>query len=284
MSSFICLGDFGTGNDIQLSVSKLIENLDKNIKCKFIIGLGDNIYPSGIKNVKDKKLETNFEKPYDNIPKRIQFYNCLGNHDYLGSVKSQIKYTNYSDRWVLPSNYYYFFKKINNTPINFFAIDTNLYNEIDRKKDVIKQEEWLISRLNNNNNSWNIVFGHHPWKSSGSHGNCNEDLDEFYNKISNTGNVDMILSGHDHDQQHFYIPNKPHLFISGTGGDVRPLDKYIRKMKSNRYLQYYTEQPGCLQIIPRIDMITINIWVTDSKENHKIAYTVTIEKRKNLNL
>ena len=108
MSSFICLGDFGTGNDIQLSVSKLIENLDKNIKCKFIIGLGDNIYPSGIKNVKDKKLETNFEKPYDNIPKRIQFYNCLGNHDYLGSVKSQIKYTDYSDRWVLPSNYYYF--------------------------------------------------------------------------------------------------------------------------------------------------------------------------------
>ena len=43
-------------------------------------------------------------------------------------------------------------------------------------------------------------------------------------------------------------------------------------MKSTRYLQYYTEQPGCLQIIPRIDMITINIWVTDSKENHKINY------------
>ena len=94
MTSIICVGDFGTGEEDQYNVSKLIEYLDTKSLCNFVIGLGDNIYPGGVRSVKDSQFKTKFEEPYKNLPERIKFYNCLGNHDYMGNTKSQIKYTN----------------------------------------------------------------------------------------------------------------------------------------------------------------------------------------------
>lgn len=279
MTSIICVGDFGTGEEDQYNVSKLIEYLDTKSLCNFVIGLGDNIYPGGVRNVKDSQFKTKFEEPYKNLPERIKFYNCLGNHDYMGNTKSQIKYTDLSDRWILLDNYYCFFSKINDVTVDFFAIDTNLYQDTSiNKKERDEQEKWLLKQLKTSNKRWKVVFGHHPWKSSGAHGDCNDLLDEFYNKIADTNKVDIILSGHDHDQQHLYIPNKPHLFISGTGGKTRFLDKYIRFLKSNEYLKYYSEKPGCLQIIPSKNNLEVNIWGTDKKENHEKAYTFSIEK------
>ena len=210
--------------------------------------------------------------------KRLKFYNCLGNHDYHGYTKSQIKYTNYSDRWILLNNHYCFYRKIIDISFDFFAIDTNLYDYYNKEKEIEEQESWLLKQLKNSNKKWKVVFGHHPWKSSGSHGNCCHELDKFYNKICDTEKVDIILSGHDHDQQHLYIPNKQHLFISGTGGKTRHLDKYIRYLKSNSYLQYYTEKTGCLQVVPEDDSLIVNIWVTDDENNHGIAYSVKINK------
>ena len=281
MTSFICVGDFGTGEEDQYNVSKLIEDLDKKNLCNFVIGLGDNIYPSGVSSVKDSQFKTKFEEPYKNLPERLKFYNCLGNHDYKGKVKSQIKYTNDSERWILLDNYYCFYSKINDISFDFFAIDTNLYQEefSHKKKEQLEQEKWLLKQLKTSNKKWKVVFGHHPWKSSGSHGDCNDLLDEFYNKIADTNKVDIILSGHDHDQQHLYIPNKPHLFISGTGGKTSFLDEHIRFLKSNEYLKYYTEKPGCLQIIPDKDSLNVNIWITNSEQEHEKAYSFCIEKK-----
>ena len=276
MTSFICVGDFGTGETDQYNVSKLIEYLDKENTCELIIGLGDNIYPDGVKNVKDTKFKTKFEEPYKNLPKRLKFYNCLGNHDYHGNTKSQIKYTNYSDRWILLNNHYCFYRKINDISFDFFAIDTNLYDYYNKEKEIEEQESWLLKQLKNSNKKWKVVFGHHPWKSSGSHGNCCHELDKFYNKISDSGKVDIILSGHDHDQQHLYIPNKQHLFISGTGGKTRKCEE---RENHTKYLKFFTEKLGCLQIIPTEKTLEINIYTTNSNENHKNEYSFTIHKK-----
>ena len=128
MTSILCIGDFGTGNQGQYIVADLLKHLIKKHKCKFILGLGDNIYPDGVSNTQDPQFFEKFEKPYLDLPEHIKFYHVLGNHDYHIKVSpiNQIKYMQISNRWVMPHNFYCFRKKINKVHVEFIGIDTNL--------------------------------------------------------------------------------------------------------------------------------------------------------------
>tara|TARA_Y100000590_G_scaffold98485_3_gene112076 strand:+ start:15795 stop:16604 length:810 start_codon:yes stop_codon:yes gene_type:complete len=267
--SIICIGDFGMGNDNQIRVSKLLKKLISNYSTKLVLGLGDNIYPDGIQSVDDKKLISQFEEPYRNLPKGIKFYNVLGNHDYHGKVKPQIDYTNISDRWILYNNWYHFEKKINNQLIHFYAIDTNFDKLSDKMKK--KQESEILDALEKSKAKWNIVYGHHPFKSTGYHGNSSSDLELFYKKLIATNKVDIILSGHDHDQQHLYIPDLPHLIVSGTGSDTRKVASIFR---STFDLLFYSEELGCGVLIFDKDKINIKFFNVDGEE----LYSYTINK------
>ena len=82
MTSILFLGDYGTGKKGQYEVANLLEKLIKKYKCKFILGLGDNISPDGVKSIKDQQFIDKFEIPYSNLPDNIKFFNVLGNNDY----------------------------------------------------------------------------------------------------------------------------------------------------------------------------------------------------------
>ena len=75
MSSTICIGDFGSGQEIQYRVAQLIKYLNNRLPCELVLGLGDNIYPTGVKSVNDENFITKFEKPYSILPEHIKFYN-----------------------------------------------------------------------------------------------------------------------------------------------------------------------------------------------------------------
>ena len=112
----------GKGGKEQKRVSKLIESLMNKYKISFVTGLGDNIYPSGCKSIKDSQFKSKFEKPYSNLPNKIPWYMILGNHDYgydykidsinklLDNSQSQLDYHTYSVekglKWRMPSQYY----------------------------------------------------------------------------------------------------------------------------------------------------------------------------------
>ena len=116
--NFMIIGDFGTGDIHQIKVADSMINLIKNNDIKFICGLGDSIYDSGVKSIKDKKFKTHFENPYKDI--KLKFYHCLGNHDY-GDIynskvipknyKYQIEYSKISKKWVLPKRYKFRFNE-----------------------------------------------------------------------------------------------------------------------------------------------------------------------------
>ena len=118
MTSILCIGDFGTGTPGQYKVSILLKYLINKYKCKFILGLGNNINPDGVSSVKDQQFLEKFEIPYIDLPDNIKFYNVLGNNDYhiKTSPLNEIKYTNVSNRWVMPHNFYCFRKKFNKVP------------------------------------------------------------------------------------------------------------------------------------------------------------------------
>ena len=54
--SIICMGDFGSGEDDQFTVAKLVETLIKKYDTKLILGLGDNFYPNGVTSIYDDKI------------------------------------------------------------------------------------------------------------------------------------------------------------------------------------------------------------------------------------
>ena len=260
--SIICMGDFGSGEDDQFTVAKLVETLIKKYDTKLILGLGDNFYPNGVTSIYDDKFLDQFELPYSNLPKAVKFYNVLGNHDYKGKIQPQIDYTQISKRWIMNNNWYYFNKTINKNTVRFYAIDTNLENLSEKMK--MEQREGLIKSIKNSSAKWNILYGHHPYRSTGYHGNCSQELESFYNELINTGKIDIIISGHDHDQQLISIPDKPTMIVSGTGSSYRAVPKKFRKV--NPDLKFYSEALGCCVLDFRLDTLTVRFFDDFARE------------------
>ena len=263
--SIICIGDFGNGGPQQYNVANLINQVIKQKKTQFILGLGDNIYPFGVKSQNDSQFIDKFEKPYESLPDYINFYNVLGNHDYFGNVQAQIEYQNLSKRWIMPNKYYYFEKILNDVRVEFYAIDTNLYSSKYLLEEAVEQESYLLNKLKESpdDNCWRIIFGHHPWRSTGFHGHCNVLLESFLDKMHQTKKIDLYISGHDHDNQHISIPDKPHMLISGTGAKTRYIPKTYRDLKSyyyDNYLLHYSENPGFINLNFSIDELEVEIY------------------------
>ena len=67
-----------------------------------------------------------------------------------------------------------------------------------------QQQKWLKKTLKNSKGQRVILKSCHE---HGSHGNCS--LNELYKMIGDTKKVHLMLTGHDHDNQHLSFTNKP---------------------------------------------------------------------------
>ena len=257
--SIIAIGDMGTGGDGQYKVSQAIESICAEKACDFAIGLGDNIYDSGVESINDQQWLTKFEYPYQNLD--FPFYMALGNHDNstfggegLNNNKGefQVDYTykadRFSEKWQMPARYYRFDAPLNaDAPlVNIFALDSNPlaavtdanpeYSQLPYKK---KQANWVNEQLTSASAQWKIAFAHHPFISNGTHGNAG-----IYDYVPLLGitwfdflkdnicdKVDLFISGHDHDLQ--YLKSNKHcgnteFIISGAGAKTRAFSKADR--------------------------------------------------------
>lgn len=229
--SILVFGDWGReGNKNQLKVAKQMGISAKENDIKFIIALGDNFYENGVEDLNDKHWKKSFENVYTDKSLQIPWYLVLGNHDYRGNVQAQIDYSKQSNRWIMPARYYVNEVKINDsTDVLFVYTDTNPFLESYRKsskyKNVLEGEtemqlKWLDSVLTNSKAKWKIVSGHHPLYSYGDHGNTVELIEKF-EPLFEKHNVNLYLSGHDHDMQHIYTGKKTNYFVSGAGSNTR---------------------------------------------------------------
>jgi tartrate-resistant acid phosphatase type 5 len=135
---FIAVGDTGTGEEGQYQVANAIEAVCASNGCDFAIGLGDNIYESGVDSVDDAQWIDKFETPYKDLD--FPFYMTLGNHDnsYFGGegtsnrkgefqVDYHYKEGRESDKWNMPARYYHFSAPLSDSEplIDFFSLDSN---------------------------------------------------------------------------------------------------------------------------------------------------------------
>lgn len=208
---FIAMGDGGEGNESQYAVAAAVEQVcaDKG-GCEFVLYLGDNFYDNGVDSAMDTQFQTKFEEPYADLD--MPFHIVLGNHDY-GELsflweKSayEIEYTNYSDKWELPSEWY----SLSYPNLDLFIFDTTRFmwnHQTGAQQD--DMDQWIAA----SNAPWKIAMGHHPYLSNGQHGNAgNYEGFPFPPQLAGTtvkevlddsvcGKVDLYLCGHDHNRQ-----------------------------------------------------------------------------------
>ena len=254
MVEFYILGDMGSGEGSQLLVSNALKS-HMNKKNTFVCGLGDNIYEDGCTSINDKQFKTKFEEPYSNISDKTKFYMCIGNHDYgryscgKGNSIYQIKYGRRSakqgKKWVMPNNYYSFRKKDKDVTIDFFVLDTNSFNLME--KGMKKQQKEMSEKIKKSKADWKIVYGHHPWRSVAGHGNAEEELEDFFQNLYTNSPFDLYMCGHDHNKQliKMNINNKQlPLIVCGTGGKVYDDMNYLDCLDEESSLEFLSNNLG----------------------------------------
>ncbi len=278
--SFIAFGDWGRdGKYNQKETAEQMGIYTQNNKTDFILTLGDNIYPTGVTSTSDSKWQTSFELIYTAPSLQIPWYVTIGNHDYGGSVQAEIDYSQISSRWKLPSRYYSFTQKIDDTTSALFVIiDSNPFiksyltfdkiengelseNSVNdlRNQDTKEQLRWLDSILSSSNAKWKVVAGHHPVYSGGEHGNTPELIEQI-EPVLEKNNVQLYLCGHDHDMQ--YLKKEGYslnYFVAGTGSKLRLTGK-------TEYTVYSASENGFLAVTITNSNITASFIGLDGKE------------------
>ncbi len=190
---FIAVGDVGTGGAAQLAIYKrmLAEPFD------LVLLLGDVAYDSGTA----AQLESKFFAVYRDSMKYVPFYPAIGNHE-----RRTRRGRPFLEAFVLPEPERYY--SFNWGDVHFVAIDTTQPNT--------EQLTWLAADLTQNTLPWVVVFGHHPMYTNSLRG-PQLAIRRAFAKIFTEHEVDLVLTGHEHQYERFRVADVNYI-VSGGGG------------------------------------------------------------------
>ena len=237
--NFLIVGDWGrNGFFNQADVARGMGRVGERVRSRFTISTGDNFYTAGVTGVNDVKWVRSFEAIYTAPSLQSRWYVTLGNHDWMGDVPAQIEYTERSDRWYLPAQYYAETMTLGDstashraTRVLFVFLDTlPIATERSHRSrfsqtgvwDDDAQLAWLDQTLASSDAEWKIVVGHHPVYTGSTSYLDNPFLIERLVPIFERRGVQIYFAGHDHNLQHHRPPGSPvDYFISGAGSLTR---------------------------------------------------------------
>lgn len=275
---FFVIGDWGKGDNNQRNVANAmaIEATQKPID--FIVSVGDNFYPHGVRSINDKRWKNTFENMYADTSLRRDWYTAIGNHDYEGSISAQLRYHKKNPRWKTTQRYFSLTKAIpqSKDSVLFVFIDTNPFDKGMNKlhgglwrQNKKKQLLWLEKVLDKSSAKWKIVIGHHPLFTTGFRRGKTTDIQVPFQPIFEKYKVDVYFSGHDHDLQHQKPDGHTHYFVSGAGSEFRGVtsDSDMTKFAKGDY--------GFMRA--KLTSDTIEVFVINAKNNQ--LYNVKTSKK-----
>jgi hypothetical protein len=224
----LLLGDAGSGDAAQQAVAQNAATTCANLGCDAVLYLGDNFYPSGVTGPDDPQWASTFDAPYAAMTQ--PFWAVLGNHDYGGKgigydkerAAAQVAVGRRGGKFVMPDRFYA--RSLRH--VDVFALDTPAIVHGDDADQRAAVRAWLAS----SKGRWRVVVGHHPYWSSGLHGDAGiydnqqappERVGTAWKAFFDEelcGKIDVYISGHDHDLEWLKGPCKMELVISGGGG------------------------------------------------------------------
>jgi hypothetical protein len=218
---FAVIGDSGRGDEAQYEIARQMVAWRAKFPYDFVLMLGDNIYPPNT----PQDYVTKFEEPYrELLAAGVTFHAAIGNHDPPG----QLHYAKFN----MEGKRYYTFRRneqrlrgLSGAGVRFFVLDSRSLDP--------GQLAWLSDELERSGTNWKICYFHHPIYTSGRYSSGARALRLALEPILIAGDVDVVLSGH----EHFYERLRPQhgiaYFISGGAGslrkgDIRPSDLTAR--------------------------------------------------------
>jgi predicted phosphodiesterase len=209
---FAVIGDSGRGDQAQHEIARQMVAWRAKFPFDFVVMLGDNIYPPNT----PQDYVTKFEEPYRALlDAGVTFHAAIGNHDPPGEI-------NYSG-FNMEGRRYYTFRRnerrlggLAGAGVRFFVLDSRGFDP--------GQLAWLEEELAKSETLWKISYFHHPIYTSGRYTSGARVLRLVLEPLLVNGDVDVVLSGH----EHFYERVRPQhgisYFISGGAGSLRKSD------------------------------------------------------------
>lgn len=210
---FAVIGDSGRGDGPQNDVAREMERWRERFPFDFALMLGDNIYDSHT----PEDYAAKFERPYKSLlDAGVTFYAAIGNHD----DPAQIYYRQFN----MGGRRYYSFRKaemsveggLAGAGARFFALDSRSFDQ--------EQLDWFARELADSDSRWKIAFFHHPLFTSGRYESASRALRYAVEPILVRGDVDVVLSGHEHFYERTHPQRGIFYFISGAAGSLREND------------------------------------------------------------
>lgn len=200
---------------------------------RLMIHTGDIAYETGTM----QQFEDNYFAVYAPLLDSFAMFPSIGNHDDAGVYRRV-----YDLPWAGGNNYYSF----DHGDVHFVSLDTNVMTK--------RQAQWLDADLAANDSEWTVVYGHHPPYSSGDHGSSLE-FRELFVPILEEHEVDLVLSGHDHDYERVLPQNGVHYVVTGGGGrGTRPIGSSSFTGYAEAVLHFvYVEIEGSQLLLHAID-------------------------------
>ena len=199
------LGDVGTGDSHEWATADLVAEAAAGRPFDALVLLGDNVYPNG----DPRRLQDTVFGPFGAVLEQgTSLLPVLGNHDIQdGHAAGQVAALAMPGRWYVTDM----------GPVLLIALDSNLVEDPE-------QLLWLEATLAGAEAPWVIVAMHHPAYSAGYHGS-DEEIQKTWVPMFERYDVDLVLSGHDHDYQRTTPIAGVTYIVSGGGAKTRPTER-----------------------------------------------------------
>lgn len=215
---FAVIGDSGRGSRPQREIAEEMTRMRQRFHFDFVVMLGDNIYPPHASDDFEKK----FEEPYKPLlDAGVTFFAAIGNHD----PDTELNYAKFN----MGGRRYYTFRRserrlegLAGAGVRFFVLDSRGFDPA--------QLAWLEDELHKSSTDWKICYFHHPLYTSGRYTSSARALRVVLEPILIGGDVDVVLSGHEHFYERIQPQHGISYFISGGAGSLRKDD--IRRPSS----------------------------------------------------
>lgn len=198
--SLVVVGDFGIGNDQEGQVAAAVRDWVGRYGADAFISAGDTIYPVG----SPRYFERSWFEPYGWLDEvQVSVIGTLGNHDYAAGDrgKAVMQLLGMPRRW--------FETTVGDARI--IVLDAN-------QPGNPRQQHWLERKLQTSPEPWTIVVLHQPPYSCSRSGDS--DVRDAWTTLFDRSDVDLVISGHEHNYQRFNSATSATYLITGGGGDA----------------------------------------------------------------
>jgi hypothetical protein len=205
---FLAMGDYGVGGSREAALGLAMKRFEARHPANWLVTLGDNDYVGS-----PTRFRTNWQQAFGWArASRLRVGGVLGNHDYLlGRGAYELNTLG------MPGRYY---ARRLGDGVQLFFLDSN--------RITTRQTSWLEQQLAESTATWKIALFHHPPYTCGGH-DGNAAVQRSWVPLFESYGVQLVLSGHDHNYQHFAARNGVTYVVDGGGGaELYPLRRCPR--------------------------------------------------------